>query len=226
MATVTSYTSHSSGASGFSKSGDVLLNPLRWCGSRWNHLCEKENSEKTFQVARKTILGSMLTIATSLAFVPAVAGSFIKSRSHTLESREDYLTLTMDSKLKERCRQIGINNPGQNNDSIEEELIRRLPQNLFICVGSHPKQPASDKIIYLQVSGSGNNFFKNLVNCFYQTRKEDANIIKALPDLILGVKRTTDEKPNKQLLRIIKSSSRIYLQIPENLERMDIRILK
>jgi hypothetical protein len=213
-----------------SAAGEALLAPLQLCGSKWNSLSAKDNSEtldKTDQIAQNIILGVLLSIATALAFIPGVIGSILKSSSHA--PVEEGWKLQLDEQLKSRCEQVGIDNPEVSDLSIEVQVARNCEQELPLAISSvkasRPGHLDVSRIISLQTAGPNYPFFKNLISCFHPplTADENALALQELPDHILGVSREPSSNSKSLLLNKIASCNAIDIGISPDLKFMIIQ---
>ncbi len=208
---------------------DFLLAPLKLCGEKWHVLNKKENSsnlEKICQVAQKIILSPFLIIATSIAIIPGIFGSLVRSLFYK-ESYEETWNITSDSELKKRCKEIGLPNK-KDKLTITKNVVTKLPSEFFSSV--HVQDSKQSKIIILNPSSYRPihyqySFFKNLVTSFHYKDHENPDTIKALIDIILGLKRKSyNIKIDDQLFQIIAQGNSISLQIFDNLKEMHLRI--
>ena len=225
--------------------GDAFLAPLKWCGDNWQTLNASENSEglnKIFTCASKIILGSLLALATALAFVPSAMGSLIKSCTETPVERVEQWNVAMDASLKERCRQLGINDPLAQNDNIERGVCRNISefedQNRFLIghvllISAHrDEHPLPSKHIEIKNVLRSWTFLNHLVNCFQASEnrlsiQEQANAASKLSAIVLGDRRASlTERDISDMQNKIAPISKMEWVISENLEQMTLSFTK
>lgn len=218
--------------------GDAFLAPLKWCGDKWQTLNASESSEglnKIFTCAYKIILGPLLFLATALAFVPGSIGSLIKSCTETPIERIEQWNVAMDAPLKERCRQLGINDPNVRPANIEDRFCMNLVLENGLDIGGlvsarRETQPLPSKHIEIKNLIGSSAFINNLVNCFPAAEnrlspQEQSNAVNKLIAIVLGDRRAPLTEKDISDLRIkIAPVNKIELSISENLEQMKLRL--
>jgi hypothetical protein len=212
--------SHFSASS--SRVADTLLSPLKWCGTEWDHLGEtvdRNHWTKISTIAQKIIFGALLAIATVMAFIPGMVGSLIKTFSHP---QEEWMIIP-DEQLKNRCREIGINDPTTSEADLSEIIRRRLPYGFATTISvNRIDNPSLSKLISIQPGTTRNQFLGHLADSL--TRSE-VNLRDRLPDVILGLQR--NPTANSDILSLqeqIGQYHNIRLHIAEDLSQMHLHL--
>jgi hypothetical protein len=207
--------------------GNALLAPLHSCGRKWNSFSEKEGLiNKISQFVQKIFL----SLATILAFIPAIPGSIIKRASDKDKNSEISFIETdptlldfFNNVIKEEDNRISSRNIIDTRlSNIEKGMVSAI----FIHNSSFDNSTEEGKkckIISLYLS-SGPIFLSYIRDCFSQTLPKNPEQIKKLVHLLFSNTKLTKEQQSflQDFLRFTKT---VNIEIPNDPSSQKIKVV-